>query len=195
MWANWTKAFRVKHQLTQEGVADMLGVDPRTVRRWEAGQQPTKEARGRLESLIAPSPAHLMGDFLPVLLETSPDYIMLLDPEFKVLATSASHRRFMTAHHGIADVVGLSWRRFVPHTYNDWIDSNGGTAGMLRNGFVSRRNPYSYTPKPGSGKQPSHGIADHTLLRLATGLVHMTVTKQLPQETIATLDEDVTRIG
>lgn len=33
----WIKRTRQKHDLTQEALAEKLGVDPRTVRRWESG--------------------------------------------------------------------------------------------------------------------------------------------------------------
>jgi transcriptional regulator with XRE-family HTH domain len=195
MWSNWTRTFRAAHSLTQEGAAAMLGVDPRTVRRWEAGQEPTKAARERLSAMLAPSPAHLMGDFLVELLKTSTDYIMLLDNDLRVIANSQSHKRFMQLHHGIDDAVGLSWQKYVPKTYAEWLETRGSTRGMLEDGFVSRRVPYIYTPKVGSEKRPSAGFADHTLLRLASGPVHMTVTRELPREMVSSIGEDVTLIG
>jgi transcriptional regulator with XRE-family HTH domain len=195
MWANWTKTFRETHALTQEAAAAMLGVDARTVRRWEAGQEPTKAARERLGAMLAPSPAHLMGDFLVELLKTSSDYIMVLGHDLNVLANSQSHQRFMKQHHGVDNVIGVSWQKYVPRSYAEWLDSRGGTRGMLEDGFVSRRVPYIYTPKAGSNKQASAGFADHTLMRLASGPVHMTVTRELPRDVVLSIAEDVTLIG
>jgi hypothetical protein len=173
----------------------MLFVDTRTVRRWEAGQEPTRAARERLSATLAPSPAHLMGDFLVELLKTSPDYIMLLDSDLRVVANSQSHKRFMQQHHNVDDIVGLSWQKYVPRSYAEWLEARGGTRGMLEDGFVSRRSPYIYTPKVGSEKLPSAGYADHTLLRLASGPVHLTVTRELPRDVVASIGEDVTLIG
>jgi transcriptional regulator with XRE-family HTH domain len=195
MWSHWIRTFRETHALTQEGAAAMLGVDPRTVRRWEAGQEPTKAARERLSAKLAPSPAHLMGDFLVELLKTSSDYIMLLDSDLNVLANSRSHQRFMQEHHGIHDLIGVSWRKYVPRSYAEWLEVRGGTRGMLEDFFVSRRVPYIYTPKADSDKKPSAGFADHTLMRLASGPVHMTVTRELPRDVVTAIAEDVTLIG
>jgi transcriptional regulator with XRE-family HTH domain len=195
MWSSWTRNFRATHSLTQEDAAAMLGVDPRTVRRWEAGQEPTKAARERLSAMLAPSPAHLMGDFLVELLKTSTDYIMLLDIDLRVIANSQSHQRFMQQHHRIDDIIGVSWLKYVPRSYAEWLDTQGQTRGMLADGFVSRRVPYIYTPKSGSDKRASAGFADHTLLRLAYGAVHMTVTRELPRDVVLSIGEDVTLIG
>jgi transcriptional regulator with XRE-family HTH domain len=191
MWSNWTRNFRATHSLTQEDAAAMLGVDPRTVRRWE----PARAARERLSGIPAPSSAHLMGAFLVESLKTTTGCIMLLDSDLRVIANSNSHRRFMREHHGVDDLIGKSWRSYVPRSYTEWLEVRGQTRGMLEDGFVSRRVPYNYTPKAGSEKRGSSGFADHTLMRLASGPVHLTVTWELPRDVVCAIGEDVILIG
>jgi hypothetical protein len=112
-----------------------------------------------------------------------------------VIANSDSHKRFMKRHHSVDDIVGVSWQKYVPRSYAEWLEARGGTKGMIEDGFVSRRTPYIYTPKPGSGKLASAGFADHTLLRLASGNVHMTVTCEMSPDVVRLIGEDVTLIG
>jgi transcriptional regulator with XRE-family HTH domain len=96
MWHVWVKAYRERNELTQEAASVMLGVDPRTVRRWEAGQvTPTAQVRKRLSQLIVPSPAHELGAQLKPLLELSSDFILLFDQDLHVVAQSASHAAHM----------------------------------------------------------------------------------------------------
>jgi transcriptional regulator with XRE-family HTH domain len=193
MWHVWVKTFRDRHGMSQEAAAEMLGVDARTVRRWEAEVvTPRPETVARLRDLLIPSPAHQMGTMLKSLLELSSDYIILLDARFKVVANSQAHQDFMWQHHKVQSIVGLDWQKWQPAHYTKWLIEQGGTKGLAEQGCVSRRNPYIYDPLPSKNKSGQAGINDHSLMRLPDGLVHLSVTRRLQREDVEGMSDEVT---
>jgi transcriptional regulator with XRE-family HTH domain len=122
MWHVWVKTYRDRHGMSQEAAAAMLGVDARTVRRWESEEVvPRPETIDRLRDILIPSPAHQMGDMLKSLLELSSDYIILLDANYKVVANSRSHQEFMWQHHQVQSVIGINWQAWQPAFYTQWF--------------------------------------------------------------------------
>jgi transcriptional regulator with XRE-family HTH domain len=186
MWHVWVKAYRVRNELTQEQAATMLGVDPRTVRHWEAGAvEPSAAVRQRLSQILVPSPAHALGAQLRTLLEMSSDFIMLFDENLHVVAQSASHARHMYRQYGMASMVGQDWRRYMPAAFDAYVTDMGGPRGMVSNGFVSIRASFVRQPGEKGGAAASAGVSDHTLLRLADGVAHISITKSLHPEDVS----------
>jgi transcriptional regulator with XRE-family HTH domain len=58
------KRLRAAQRLTQQQVADRVGVERLAVRRWESGREPTPEGKLRvLAGLFGVSVAHLLGEW------------------------------------------------------------------------------------------------------------------------------------
>ena len=53
-WSKVIRDYRATKSLTQEALAETLGVDARVLRRWEAGQTPSVSARKSIAKLIRP---------------------------------------------------------------------------------------------------------------------------------------------
>ncbi|MEQ8178924.1 MAG: helix-turn-helix transcriptional regulator [Amphiplicatus sp.] len=51
-WARLVRALRVRQGLSQQSLADQLGVDQKSVSRWEAGAEPSLRLRRRLRDLM-----------------------------------------------------------------------------------------------------------------------------------------------
>jgi transcriptional regulator with XRE-family HTH domain len=183
MWHVWVKAFRDRNDLTQDQAADMLGVDARTIRRWEAGTaEPTLATRTRLAHHIVPSPAHQLGEQLKSLLDLTSDFIMLFDQDLTVVAQSKSHQAHMALQYGHGDMVGKDWRRYMPATFDKFLADLGGPRGMVTNGFVSIRSGFLRQAGEKGGAIASAGLSDHTLLRLPEGIAHISVTRIMRPE-------------
>jgi transcriptional regulator with XRE-family HTH domain len=60
-WSELLKRYRVRHALTQAGMADLLGVSQRTVSRWERDQdRPNLDRQKQLRDLIREPPGLLL---------------------------------------------------------------------------------------------------------------------------------------
>ncbi len=186
MWHVWVRAYRERNELTQEAASVMLGVDVRTIRRWEAGAaQPTATARKRLSQVLVPSPAHELGAQLKTLLEMSSDFIMLFDQDLHVVAQSTSHALHMHRQYGMASMVGQDWRRYMPAAFDATVADMGGPRGMIKNGFVSIRASFVRQAGEKGGAVTSGGLSDHSLLRLDGGVAHISITKSLHPDDVA----------
>jgi DNA-binding XRE family transcriptional regulator len=174
MWSQWTKAFRDKHGMTQEDAAAMLGVDSRTVRRWEAGVTPLKKHRDALEKFLMPSVAHRMGEQFRVLMESSVHPMILMDKDFTVIAQSKSHLAHRHRTYGRADITGESYLKFAAPNAVAYVESRGGPQGYVSD-FVSSRLFFSV--QKDSGSLLSCGTGDLTVLRLLEGTVILSVIK------------------
>jgi transcriptional regulator with XRE-family HTH domain len=194
MWSLFITDFRSKHNMTQEQAALMLGVEPRTIRRWEAGFEPSSSVRQRLMPILVPHAAHRMANDMQSLLELSSEYIMILDEDFNIIANSKSHQRFMFETYKIQSIIGLCWMKWIPSAYRDWIEQSGKTTGLYKSGFVSRRTPYAAKANLNRGRGETCGINDHTLLRVDGSKIHLTVTKELPRNIVTALTENLTYV-
>ena len=115
MWHAWVKAYRDRHGLTHEQAAAMLGIEARTIRRWETGaSQPSLNLRSRLSQILVPSPAHQFGAAMKALLELSSNFIMLFDEDLRVVAQSQSHAAHMHQQYSLESMAGQDWRKYMP---------------------------------------------------------------------------------
>lgn len=178
MWHKWIKEYRAEHSLTQERAATILGVEPRTIQRWEAGtHQPTEAQKTRLRHIVIPSPAHMLGPQLKGLMELSSDFIVLYDRDFRVVAHSLSHKRHCFLQYGRADFEGEDWRKWMPPATEQFVAREGGGRGMIDKGYVSLRSAF-YRPAGVMGNAlETSGHIDHSVLRVEEGTCHLTITR------------------
>lgn len=91
-WLAALRRFRQEHRLTQRELAVFLGVNQKTISRWERGiDQPNPETRDRLKSVLGDGGA---GAGLPDVYETvrnAPIPIALVDDRGNVLAASRTY--------------------------------------------------------------------------------------------------------
>jgi DNA-binding XRE family transcriptional regulator len=89
-WARLTKSIRDSHNLSQEQLAEQLGIDQGTVSRWERGlTAPHYDIRKLLDAMARDSGLATLGD-LAEMVTASPFPMVLVDHDQVVFAASAS---------------------------------------------------------------------------------------------------------
>jgi transcriptional regulator with XRE-family HTH domain len=148
MWSERIKLYRQKTGMPQEQLAEMFGVDVRSVRRWEAGTaMPSLAVRKKLLSAPVPAMASASVSGFAEIIRTSNKFTALLSDQHEIIAASASYEGRMLRVHG------PDWRD-VPHLdrikspVQDIItatcDTHGGLEKMMRNGLSSLTHDFTF---------------------------------------------------
>ena len=178
MWHVWVKSFRKKNNLTQDAAAEMLCVDVRTIRRWEAGAYPSGSHVKRFEHILMPAADHRLAANIKPLLQVTGDLMIAFDIHGRVLGQSIAHKAHMHSLWGDGgDVTGVMWfeSKYVPENLKIGWHAVGRFEGRLKDGWVSLRTPF-ITERDGQIVNAGH--ADSTILRLADGPVILSVTRK-----------------
>jgi transcriptional regulator with XRE-family HTH domain len=148
MWAKRVKLYRQKSGMPQEQLAEMFGVDVRSVRRWEAGTaMPSLAVRKKLLSAPVPAMASASVAGFAEIIRSSPKFTALLSDRHEIIAASASYEARMLRVHG------PDWRD-VPHLdrikspvqeiITATCDAHGGLDKMMRNGLSSLTHDFTF---------------------------------------------------
>lgn len=98
--AGWIQSAREAHGLTVDQFADMLGVNPRTVRAWEAGRDPIPyRVPGQVREALVDPTDRIVAALIADDLEAVPIY-----RDDDTLRASV---------HGVPDFAGARWWRHV----------------------------------------------------------------------------------
>jgi transcriptional regulator with XRE-family HTH domain len=145
-WSERIRNYRRNSRLSQEALAELFGVDVRSVRRWEAGtSRPRDDVRAKLLRAPVPAVAQTTIDGLARIISTSSEFTVLLDDKFQVIASSASYDARMTRVHG------PDWRgvplldRFykpVAEVIDTSVTRHGGLQKMMRNGLSAMTHDF-----------------------------------------------------
>jgi transcriptional regulator with XRE-family HTH domain len=183
-WSKRVRNYRRGSNLTQEQLATIFGVETRTVQRWEAGaSRPTDRiqrelVRAPVPPIVWPTVRGLMS-----LVETSSEYVLLLDEKLRVLANSKSHKIRMMSQFG-TDVVGHEWTKYMPQVFADMIEREGGRDAIYRRGYSSLTADYHRQINESSGnKFEAWGRAAQSVLRLDGGIrIELCMARDIPKE-------------
>jgi hypothetical protein len=134
-WAERVRRYRANARLSQAGLAELFGVDARTVQRWEAGSTaPPKDIQVVLWR--APVPAIMSASVvgLAELVRSSTEIAFLFDASDRVIASSGSHTGMFRKLNGV-DPVGVNWYDYVPDQFKDEVSRQGGRENIYRRGY------------------------------------------------------------
>ncbi|MEO1656568.1 MAG: helix-turn-helix transcriptional regulator [Pseudomonadota bacterium] len=109
---NALRRWRILNTLSQEAVAEHLGVSQVTVSRWEKGSAPAPALERKIRALVEAKPTTASDQALARLIETSTQpYFLICDLSHNLLA--ASPRRAAEWHQPVNELLGTSFWRFA----------------------------------------------------------------------------------
>jgi transcriptional regulator with XRE-family HTH domain len=179
-WAERVRKYRRRAGLTQEQLADLFLVEPRTIRRWEAGQtRPPLEVRQRLHRNAVPVLQRPEVAALTSLVTSSGEGMMLLDERLNVLAASARDRAWFQSQIG-RDPVGLSLEPFLPVAIRDLLGQYGGWEKAVQAGLASFATDFAMQRREIGNSSDFVGRMQHTILRMGDGVrLHLSRSRTL----------------
>lgn len=107
-WSQRVRYYRARAGLTQEALAELFGVEPRTVRRWESGaSRPPEDVRAKLQRAPVPVIPRAKMSSLKDFVSGAKGMISLYTPTLEVVAgSSVSTALFRTLYGG--DPIGVN---------------------------------------------------------------------------------------
>jgi len=132
-WARRVKEYRERNGVTQQALADDLGVDRTTISRWENGH--AEPALGYRKRLTALTPTYQEGVVRALIdfIDDMDGLATLLDADFRVLRTTRKHQQLLG--YDVSQVYGRSCERYWSAEMERIIKHVGGLRGYRRNGI------------------------------------------------------------
>lgn len=132
-WGRRIREYRGRSGMTQQALADDLGVDRTTISRWERGRdEPSLSFRRRLMNLT-PSYRESVVRGLIDFIDNLDGLATLLDSSFRVLRTTRTHQQLLG--YNVADVYGMPSERYWSAEMERIIKHVGGLKGYRQNGI------------------------------------------------------------
>lgn len=132
-WAKRISEYRSRNGLTQQALADDLGVDRTTIVRWEKGKdEPALMYRRKILAWAPTVPEGVVRGLIDVV-DHMDGFATLLDAQFRVLRTSRKHQQLLGYEGG--DIYGLPSERFWSAEMTAIIKQVGGLKGYRKNGI------------------------------------------------------------
>jgi transcriptional regulator with XRE-family HTH domain len=186
-WAKRIRSYRVRSNLTQEGLAELFMVDARTVSRWETGKsRPSQAVMDRLRRSHVPVIGSPLGSAIKDLVESSSELALLTDMKMRVIANSRPHKALVAAIFN-ADVVGQDYAKFAPDYVMQALEAEGGWRHAVDAGLSSSTGDYFRAAGTDGVVSPTVCVrAQMVMLRLADGeMVSLTMTRPIPIESLS----------
>ncbi len=134
-WGLRIKTYRSRNGLTQQAMADDLGVDRTTIIRWEKGQdEPALMYRKRILAWSPTIPEGVVRGLIDVV-DHMDGFATLLDSNFRVLRTSKRHQQLLG--YDVSDVYGRESQPYWSAEMAQIIKLVGGLKGYRKNGIIS----------------------------------------------------------
>lgn len=132
-WGKRVKEYRSRNGLTQQALADDLGVDRTTIIRWEQGKdEPALMYRRKILAWAPTVPEGVVRGLIDVV-DHMDGFATLLDSQFRVLRTSKRHQQLLGYEGG--DIYGMPSERFWSAEMTQIIKRVGGLRGYRKNGI------------------------------------------------------------
>ena len=134
-WAQRVKDYRARNGITQQALAEDLGVDRTTISRWENGKdEPALVFRKRI---LAFAPTYAEGTIrgLVSFIDSLDGMATLLDANFRVLRTTRKHQ--LKLGYDPSDLYGQDSERYWSAEMERIIQQLGGLKGYRRHGVCS----------------------------------------------------------
>ena len=134
-WGQRIKDYRTRNGLTQQAMADDLGVDRTTIIRWEKGRdEPALMYRRRILAWSPTVPEGVVRGLIEFV-DHLDGFATLLDSQFRVLRTTRKHQLMLG--YDSADVYGRPSEPYWSEQMAQIIKQVGGLKGYKRNGIYS----------------------------------------------------------
>lgn len=136
-WSQRVRQYRSRTGLTQAALAEMFGVEERTVRRWETGvSRPPADVRVKLEMAPVPYVPRPTLSALKDFVHSHNGMVSLYTPQLKVIAASPQANAGFVAMFGRA-FEGVRLLDYLGSDMKQLIENHGGWDRMLANGLSS----------------------------------------------------------
>jgi transcriptional regulator with XRE-family HTH domain len=136
-WSQRVRQYRNRSGLTQAALAEMFGVEERTVRRWEAGtSRPPADVRVKLQLAPVPAIPVPISRSLKEFVRSSKEMMSIYTPELKVIAASPPGAAQFAAMFG-CEFDGVRLFDFLGNDMRQLITNHGGWDRMVKNGLSS----------------------------------------------------------
>ena len=146
-WAQRVKDYRARNGITQQALAEDLGVDRTTISRWENGKdEPALVFRKRI---LAFAPTYAEGTIrgLVSFIDSLDGMATLLDANFRVLRTTRKHQ--LKLGYDPSDLYGQDSERYWSAEMERIIQQLGGLKGYRRHGVCSMDLAIARAPNEG----------------------------------------------
>jgi transcriptional regulator with XRE-family HTH domain len=122
-WGSALKKYRRENNRTIEQVADELGIEARTVRRWEANDsRPADTNLAKLRALLMRVQPISVDRALVVLVESCSKPAMLYDRDHRLVMTSLTHRELY--NYRLEDALGLDTLQTATSPVRAYLETN-----------------------------------------------------------------------
>lgn len=146
-WAERIKQYRLRNNLTQEAMAQDLGVDRTTIIRWEKGRDaPALMYHKKILSLTPVVEDGVMRGIIDFV-DNLDGFATLMDADFRVLRTTRKHQKLMG--YNPSDLYGKPSQPYWSEAMDGIIKHVGGLKGYRSNGI--QRMDLTLIRKPGEG--------------------------------------------
>ena len=136
-WSQRVRQYRSRSGLTQAALAEMFGVEERTVRRWESGiSRPPADVRIKLQMAPVPPMPLPTSRGLKDFVRSHKEMMSLYTPQLKVIAVSPPAAAQFAAMFG-REFDGVQLFDYLGSDMKQLITNHGGWDTMVNNGLSS----------------------------------------------------------
>lgn len=136
-WSQRVRQYRSRSGLTQAALAEMFGVEERTVRRWESGiSRPPADVRVKLQLAPVPFIPKATSRGLKDFVRSHKEMVSLYTPQLKAIAASPQANAGFVAMFG-REFEGVRLIDYLGQDMRQLIDNHGGWDRMIANGLSS----------------------------------------------------------
>jgi transcriptional regulator with XRE-family HTH domain len=179
-WAERIRNYRVRSKLTQEQLAELFMVEPRTISRWETGvSQPPESVRLKLRRTHVPLLSTPTGKAVESLVTDHRGSAMMYDMNLIVLAVSEQQRKWVQLQYDM-DPIGQSWHAYMGDHFLAMLAKEGGYHKVIKRGLSSVTTDFNLREGERGSKANYAGRLNHTIIRLDDGQqVHLSIVTPL----------------
>jgi transcriptional regulator with XRE-family HTH domain len=147
-WGLALRKYRQESRQTIEQTAEELGIEPRTISRWEReSSQPTGLNLERLKAVLGKLQPITVDRALVILVETCSKPAMLYDRQHKLVMTSAIHQEMY--QYRLQDVLGMSSAQTASPHVRSYMQKDAAQISEMERAPTITRAVFRVVRKPG----------------------------------------------